>query len=142
MIINNVKTFSGNSDSDHHYESLYYTQQCPDNDDYDSFDSDTDSENYFNKIDRVINFILFVYVNIDCLNLQNDISNSELPSPPISQSYGLTRLAVSAGKHMRRLRRNWSLTKNDITKSLSRMAKRKSRTDLNIVGKDLWLYYF
>lgn len=63
------------------------------------------------------------------------MGNSQLPEPPVSQSYGFTRFAVSAGKHMRRLRRNWSLTKNDITKSLSRMAKRKSRTDLETIGK-------
>lgn len=31
---------------------------------------------------------------------------------------------------MRKLRRNWSLTKNDISKSLSRMTKKKSRIDL------------
>lgn len=40
---------------------------------------------------------------------------------------------------MRKLRRNWSLTKNDISKSLSRMTKRKSRTDLetNIEKKNV-----
>lgn len=56
--------------------------------------------------------------------------NAQLPDPPNQQPYVLTRLAASAGKHMKRLRRNWSLTKSDITKSLSRMTKKKSRTDL------------
>lgn len=61
-----------------------------------------------------------------------DIGNNQLPEPPNNQqTYVLTRLAASAGKHMRKLRRNWSLTKNDISKSLSRMTKRKSRTDLD-----------
>lgn len=35
---------------------------------------------------------------------------------------------------MRKLRRNWSLTKNDITKSLSRITKKKSRSDLSSIG--------
>jgi neuronal guanine nucleotide exchange factor len=72
--------------------------------------------------------------------LQNDsgldIGNHQLPEPPNNQTYVLTRLAATAGKHMRKLRRNWSLTKNDISKSLSRMTKRKSRTDLDMTKKD------
>ncbi|KAF5272139.1 hypothetical protein FQA39_LY01221 [Lamprigera yunnana] len=103
-----------NSDSDHHYETLYNGQEYRENECLDSFDSDTESENSFTKNQN---------------DSGVDMGNSQLPDPP-SQSYGLTRLAVSAGKHMKRLRRNWSLTKNDITKSLTRMAKRKSRTDL------------
>ncbi|KAK4876428.1 hypothetical protein RN001_012850 [Aquatica leii] len=103
-----------NSDSDHHYESLYNGEEYRDNECFDSFDSDTESENSFSKNQN---------------DSGVDMCNSQLPDPP-SQSYGLTRLAVSAGKHMKKLRRNWSLTKNDITKSLTRMAKRKSRTDL------------
>ncbi|KAK5645320.1 hypothetical protein RI129_006620 [Pyrocoelia pectoralis] len=104
-----------NSDADHHYETLCNTQNEPDNDCFDSFDSDTESETSLNKIQN---------------DSWADLGNSQLPDPPTNQSYGLTRLAVSAGKHMKRLRRNWSLTKNDITKSLTRMTKRKSRTDL------------
>lgn len=54
----------------------------------------------------------------------------KLPDPPTSQTYVFTRLAASAGKHMKKLKTNWSATKNDFTKSLSRMTKRKSRTDV------------
>ena len=36
---------------------------------------------------------------------------------------GLTKLAEAAGKKMRKLRRNWSLKKNDISRSLSRIRK-------------------
>uniref|UniRef100_A0A1Y1JXM7 DH domain-containing protein n=1 Tax=Photinus pyralis TaxID=7054 RepID=A0A1Y1JXM7_PHOPY len=102
-----------NSDSDHHYETLCNTQEEPDHDGFDSFDSDTESERSLDKVQN---------------DSWVDLGNSQLPDPPTSQSYGLTQLAVSAGK---RLRRNWSLTKN-ITKSLTRMTKRKSRTDLTI----------
>lgn len=66
---------------------------------------------------------------------ETDRKNLQLPDVPSSQSYGFSKLAVSAGKHMKKLRRNWSLTKNDITKSLSKMARRKSRTSLNADGK-------
>lgn len=65
-----------------------------------------------------------------------DIGNNQLPEPPNNQTYVLTRLAATAGKHMRKLRRNWSLTKNDISKSLSRMTKKKSRTDLDNAGTE------
>lgn len=59
-----------------------------------------------------------------------DINNTRLPDPPQNQTYVFTRLAASAGKHMKRLKSNWSVSKIDFTKSLSRMTKRKSRTDL------------
>ncbi|XP_044260068.1 uncharacterized protein LOC123008342 [Tribolium madens] len=103
------------SDPDHLYESL-----CTNNnqdDDYDSFDSDSDSDGSFTKVNSHDSGL--------------DIGNSQLPETPNNQTYVLTRLAATAGKHMRKLRRNWSLTKNDISKSLSRMTKRKSRTDLD-----------
>lgn len=59
-----------------------------------------------------------------------DVVNTQLPDPPNSQIYVFTRLAATAGKHMKRLKSNWTVTKTDITKSLNRMTKRKSRTDL------------
>lgn len=69
------------------------------------------------------------------------MGHSQLPEPPGANSassniYGFTRLAASANKHMKRLRRNWSLTKNDITKSLSRMTKKKSTTNLSSPSPD------
>ncbi|EFA09747.2 uncharacterized protein Exn [Tribolium castaneum] len=103
------------SDPDHLYERLCTNENTQD-DDYDSFDSDSDSEGSFTKVNSHDSGL--------------DIGNSQLPEPPNNQTYVLTRLAATAGKHMRKLRRNWSLTKNDISKSLSRMTKRKSRTDL------------
>ncbi|XP_017775563.1 PREDICTED: uncharacterized protein LOC108561925 [Nicrophorus vespilloides] len=115
---------NGDSDSDHHYETLYVGQiesnkvQPINDDDFDSFDSDSESDHSFAKTDSGV-----------------DMGNTQLPEPPSNQIYVFTRLAVSAGKHMKRLRRNWSLTKNDITKSLSRMTKRKSRTDLDAIDK-------
>lgn len=46
----------------------------------------------------------------------------QLPDPPNqSTQYSLTQLAAKAGKKIEKLRRNWSLTKSDITKSLSRI---------------------
>ncbi|RZC38474.1 uncharacterized protein BDFB_001401, partial [Asbolus verrucosus] len=107
---------------DHLYESLCSNsnkEECQD-DDYDSFDSDTDSDGSFTKVNSHDSGV--------------DIANHQLPEPPNNQTYVLTRLAATAGKHMRKLRRNWSLTKNDISKSLSRMTKRKSRTDLDVTG--------
>lgn len=64
------------------------------------------------------------------------MGNTQLPEPPNNQqTYVLTRLAASAGKQMKRLRRNWSLTKNDITKTIGRMTKKKSRTELSSIRK-------
>ncbi|CAH0556152.1 unnamed protein product [Brassicogethes aeneus] len=107
------------SESDHHYETLYTNQNGDQTycDDYDSFDSDSEYENSYSK------------GNLNDSGL--DIGNSQLPEPPNGGQYVLTRLAQSAGKHMKKLRRNWSLTKNDISKSITWMTKRKSRTDLS-----------
>lgn len=68
-------------------------------------------------------------------NSRVDVGNNQLPEPPGNQIYDLTSIAKFAGRHMRKLRRNWSLTKNDITKSLSRITKKKSRRDLSAIGK-------
>ncbi|KAJ3642091.1 hypothetical protein Zmor_024907 [Zophobas morio] len=112
--INVSRLLGADSDPDHLYESLGNNpkEECPD-DDYDSFDSDSDSDSSFTK------------VNSNDSGL--DIGNNQLPDPPNSQPYVLTRLAATV---KRKLRRNWSLTKSDISKSLSRMTGRKSRTDL------------
>ncbi len=44
---------------------------------------------------------------------------------------GLTKFAEAAGKKMRKLRRNWSLKKNDISRSLSRIRKSSSGNRLS-----------
>lgn len=60
------------------------------------------------------------------------MGNCQLPEPPNNSNiYSLTQLAVKAGQQMKKLRRNWSLTKNDITKSLSRINLMKSNTNLS-----------
>ncbi|KAJ8970097.1 hypothetical protein NQ314_001387 [Rhamnusium bicolor] len=98
--------YLADNDSDHHYESLYTTYEQQD-DDYDSFESDTGSEKSLDKI-------------------KSDAQNNELPKPPNAQPYGLIKFA---GKHMKKLKNNFSI---DLSKSLSRMTKRMSRTDLNV----------
>ena len=45
-------------------------------------------------------------------------------------SGGLTKFAEAAGRKMKKLRRNWSLRKNDITRSLSRIKKTNFPSDL------------
>lgn len=52
----------------------------------------------------------------------------QLPDPP-TQPYSIF---AKAGKHMKKLRRNWSLTKSDISKSLSRINIMKSPQTVNI----------
>lgn len=54
-----------------------------------------------------------------------DITNTQLPDTPNNPTNVLDRLST-AGKNLRRL-----FSKNDLTKSLGRIAKRKSRTDLD-----------
>ncbi|KAI4461301.1 guanine nucleotide exchange factor [Holotrichia oblita] len=54
-----------------------------------------------------------------------DITNTQLPDTPNNPTKVLDRLST-AGKNLRRL-----FSKNDLTKSLGRIAKRKSRTDLD-----------
>ncbi|GLV44514.1 Ephexin [Carabus blaptoides fortunei] len=108
------------SDPYHYYESLHS------DDDFDSFDSESDDDS-FTKINQNDSGV--------------DMGHPQLPEPPGANSgssniYGFTRLAASANKHMKRLRRNWSLTKNDITKSLSRMTKKKSTTNLSSPSPD------
>ncbi|XP_022916174.2 rho guanine nucleotide exchange factor 5 [Onthophagus taurus] len=102
-------TDTDDADSYHHYESVRANGEHQESHyESDSFDSDSDYyENKPNMRDSGV-----------------DMENTQLPDPPNNQTYVFTRLA-SAGKRMKRL-----LTKNDITKSLSRMTKRKSRTDL------------
>ncbi|CAG9759498.1 unnamed protein product [Ceutorhynchus assimilis] len=99
---------SGN-ENDHHYESLYTAKEDEDFD-YDSFESDTDSDTSFDKI-RIVD------------DSGIDMGNNRLPEPPNNQSY---RLMKFAEKNMKKISRN--LTMN-ITKSLTRMKKHMSKTD-------------
>lgn len=57
-----------------------------------------------------------------------DITNTPLPDTPNNQTNVLDKLST-AGKSLKRL-----FTKNDLTKSLGRMGKRKSRADLENVN--------
>lgn len=63
-----------------------------------------------------------------------DMDNCRLPEPPPSnsQSYSLSKLATAASRKMKKLRRNWSLTKNDISKSLSRIKKSNYKHNRNV----------
>lgn len=57
--------------------------------------------------------------------------NGKLPEiPPRENIYGVhvMRFKEAAGKKMQKLRKNWSLRKNDISNKLSRM-RRKSSVD-------------
>ena len=54
-------------------------------------------------------------------------SSSGLGATYSSANANLTKIAEAAGKKMRKLRRNWSLKKSDITRSLSKIKSRHSR---------------
>ncbi|GJQ85343.1 hypothetical protein Trydic_g12649 [Trypoxylus dichotomus] len=102
------------ADIDHHYESVpegcvesHYVAE--------SFDSDYEtSENRINT----------PYNNVD-------ITNAQLPDTPNNQTNVLDRLST-AGKNLKRL-----FSKNDLTKSLGRITKRKSRGDLDNTNNSL-----
>ncbi|KRT82632.1 hypothetical protein AMK59_4809 [Oryctes borbonicus] len=102
---------SFSADTDHHYESVpegyIESHYVPE-----SFDSDYDTSE--NRISAPYNVV--------------DISNAQLPDTPNNQTNVLDRLST-AGKSLKRL-----FSKNDLTKSLGRITKRKSRTDLDNVN--------
>ncbi|KAL3268344.1 hypothetical protein HHI36_007460 [Cryptolaemus montrouzieri] len=105
------------SDSDHHYETLR-TSDDEFHDSYDSFASDSESEHSFE-------------------NLENHGNNGDLPLPAAPNSNDvLTRLAASASKHMRKFTKNLSMTRNDISKSLTRITRRKSKNDVSEIIED------
>ncbi|XP_044753441.1 uncharacterized protein LOC123312918 isoform X2 [Coccinella septempunctata] len=103
------------SDSDHHYETLKNSENEEPEVCYDSFASDIDSDDSFE-------------------NLENEQNNGDLPLPAAPNSNDvLTRLAASASKHMRKFTKNLSMTRNDISKSLTRLARKKSKNDVSEV---------
>ncbi|KAK9881638.1 hypothetical protein WA026_017160 [Henosepilachna vigintioctopunctata] len=104
----------GENDSDHLYETLHTLDNEGQNGCYDSFSSDTESENSFE-------------------NLDDRENNGDLPLPAAPNNAVLTRLAATASKHMRKFTKNLSMTRNDISRSLTRIttARRKSRNDVS-----------
>lgn len=97
------------SDSDHHYETLKNSENGESEVCYDSFASDTDSDDSFE-------------------NLENEENNGNFPLPPAPNSNDvLTRLS----RHVRRFTKNLSMTTNDLSKSLTRITRRKSKNDVN-----------
>ncbi|XP_050310808.1 uncharacterized protein LOC126746543 [Anthonomus grandis grandis] len=87
-------------ESDHHYESLYAGKDEEELD-YDSFESDTESDASFDRNK----------------NMSGGIENTQLPELPNNQSF-----IKSAEKNMKKFRMN-------ITRSLTRMKKHISKTD-------------
>lgn len=69
-------------------------------------------------------------------------NNGDLPLPAAPNSNDvLTRLAASASKHMRKFTKNLSMTRNDISKSLTRIARRKSKNDVSeTTGESKYLF--
>lgn len=108
---------STDSDNENPYESLYENPDAID--DIDSFDSDSDDDGLHRS----------AHPN----NVQGipELPNGKLPEvPPRENIYGVhvMRFKEAAGKKMQKLRKNWSLRKNDISNKLSRM-RRKSSVD-------------
>ncbi|XP_034248382.1 ephexin-1-like isoform X1 [Thrips palmi] len=107
---------STDSDNENPYESLYENPDAID--DIDSFDSDSDED---------------LHHNVHSTSTQGipNTHNGKLPEiPPRENIYGVhvMRFKEAAGKKMQKLRKNWSLRKNDISNKLSRM-RRKSSVD-------------
>ena len=116
LFIEKEGDISTDSDNEHPYESLYENPDAID--DIDSFDSDSDDDGLRSGLPN----------NVQELS---DIRNGKLPEvPPRENIYGVhvMRFKEAAGKKMQKLRKNWSLRKNDISNKLSRM-RRKSSVD-------------
>ncbi|KAK3912006.1 Ephexin-1 [Frankliniella fusca] len=108
---------STDSDNENPYESLYENPDAID--DIDSFDSDSDEDGLHHSS----------HPHHEQIN--PSIQNGKLPDvPPRENIYGVhvMRFKEAAGKKMQKLRKNWSLRKNDISNKLSRM-RRKSSVD-------------
>lgn len=62
-----------NSDSDHHYESLYTANDESHYDDYDSFESDSESEKSFNKGVTLVNNVFITFTAMArCFTVNDD----------------------------------------------------------------------
>lgn len=112
-------------------------------DDIDSFDSDSDDDFHhsghaknvqvsLNSEHWILEIFLLVLKQLSILFQGcSDSHNGKLPDVPQRENiYGVhvMRFKEAAGKKMQKLRKNWSLRKNDISNKLSRM-RRKSSVD-------------
>ena len=64
-----------------------------------------------------------IYEVIQPRNIESESDFDEIMEPEDLEKTPLNKLAEAANKKMRKLRRNWSLKKNDISKSWSRIRK-------------------
>ncbi|XP_044732190.1 MATH and LRR domain-containing protein PFE0570w [Chrysoperla carnea] len=108
----------GDDESDHLYESLSSNEHESDFEEIvDSFDSDSEFEGG---------------THIEQNHTGDKFDSCQLPPTPEANVYSLSRLANRAGKHMQKLKKNWFLTKNDLTKSLGRITRKKTQTEIKI----------
>lgn len=62
----------------------------------------------------------------ESLNSEVSVSDKQQQQSPQQQQLGITKIAEAANLGMRRLRRNWSLTKNEVRTGLSRIKKKST----------------
>ncbi|XP_071514753.1 uncharacterized protein Exn isoform X2 [Panulirus ornatus] len=121
-----------------HYEAIYEVihpaeDECfhrtDDNDFDDSFDSDdSDDANCRLRPQFPDDGSQISRDHSESLNSEASVSDKQQQQSPQQQQHGITKIAEAANLGMRRLRRNWSLTKNEVRTGLSRIKKKSTFT--------------
>ncbi|XP_069177972.1 serine-rich adhesin for platelets isoform X2 [Procambarus clarkii] len=126
-----------------HYEAIYEVispaqEDCfnrADDNDFDSFDSDNSDDDYcrlrpqFSDEHSQISRDQLESINSEVSASDKDQQQSPLQQQQQQQQqqqHGITKIAEAANLGMRRLRRNWSLTKNEVRTGLSRIKKKST----------------